>query len=915
MKTIQNIIFSLFFSSACFAQHNEITLLKYSGSSAHFDKALLTLGEYHLKLSNRDSSINYFEQLNSILMQVIQKNDTTYIPFFIQLAKYYFQTGQFGESENFFQKAKYVFNTKIGEDHPEYANILSLLAKLYKKTGRLVEANQNYNETLQLLKKIGFENSTMYAITLTNQALLYIIQGNKSEAENLFIRAKTHMECTDNTFDLNYVTTLENLGHLYYNQLKLDEAETLYSKALQLRKSIHGDQDIDFVECLNNLANIQQKQGNDKLAESLYIQVLNIASLIKDNKVHPHLYNNLAMFYFHTNQLTKAENLFLKAKQLYENHFGKMNRTYLSLLDNIAELYVKLNNPAEASKYFIEASKLRKRIIYDSFKYLSSTESEEFLNGFNSNITNFNTFLLQYKDVSGLLLKEAYENELFFKGFLMNYHLELNNIIKTNPELSHISDTIKRIFKLIATEYTKYPKNISKIDSLKNVATHFEKQLGQKVSIYNDILRIVSFDDLSKILKPKEAIVEILHLNNYSEMNSEIITYAAMIIPYGSKAPILVNLCNEDEIQNLFLKTNTLNSDYVSTLYSSNTRGLKPVERTKNTLYKLVWEKIEIHLSGLKTIYYTPSGLLQKINIQAIPISEYKVAGDYYDIIQFTSSRQLLKFSNKREAIRSALVMGGIQYNETQPTSKNDIKLEAITRGIPSGSLEGVIKNYWTELNHTFRETYHVSQLLNKNKVLVNKYTGVDATEETFNKVVASSISPDIIHIATHGYFFPEFQQISDSALLNQNCPFMNSINPMMRSGLILAFGNYGWNNCQPLPGHHEDGILTAMEISQMNLHETQLAVLSACETGLGEIKGTEGVYGLQRAFKIAGVKNLILALWQVPDFQTEELMISFYSNLLENNMEIPQAFRKAQLEMKNKYNDPYFWAGFVLVQ
>ena len=136
----------------------------------------------------------------------------------------------------------------------------------------------------------------------------------------------------------------------------------------------------------------------------------------------------------------------------------------------------------------------------------------------------------------------------------------------------------------------------------------------------------------------------------------------------------------------------------------------------------------------------------------------------------------------------------------------------------------------------------------------------------------------------------------------------------MLRSGLIMAGGNAAWQGKQTLEGK-EDGILTAYEISQMNLSNTELVVLSACETGLGDIQGNEGVYGLQRAFKIAGAKYLIMSLWQVPDKQTSLLMTTFYKKWLEDKMSIPNAFHAAQKELRSIGLDPYQWAGFVLVE
>ena len=133
-------------------------------------------------------------------------------------------------------------------------------------------------------------------------------------------------------------------------------------------------------------------------------------------------------------------------------------------------------------------------------------------------------------------------------------------------------------------------------------------------------------------------------------------------------------------------------------------------------------------------------------------------------------------------------------------------------------------------------------------------------------------------------------------------------------AGIVLAGANLAWKQGITIEGR-QDGILTAEEISLQNLSGTKLVVLSACETGLGDIRGTEGVYGLQRAFKLAGAKYVLMSLWQVPDFQTQELMTAFYYNWLKEGMEIPAAFRAAQAELRKQYPEPFLWAGFVLLR
>jgi CHAT domain-containing protein len=189
---------------------------------------------------------------------------------------------------------------------------------------------------------------------------------------------------------------------------------------------------------------------------------------------------------------------------------------------------------------------------------------------------------------------------------------------------------------------------------------------------------------------------------------------------------------------------------------------------------------------------------------------------------------------------------------------------------------------------------------------------GEIASEKYFSQIGQVTSSPKILHIATHGFFFPDLKIESISS--SKKPVFVKSHDPMIRSGLLMAGANHVWSG-KSNDTQTEDGILTAYEISQMNLSNTELVVLSACETGLGDIAGNEGVYGLQRAFKIAGVKYLMMSLWQVPDRQTKDFMISFYKFWLNEKLPIKEAFKKAQNENRVRFYDPYFWAGFVLLE
>jgi len=188
---------------------------------------------------------------------------------------------------------------------------------------------------------------------------------------------------------------------------------------------------------------------------------------------------------------------------------------------------------------------------------------------------------------------------------------------------------------------------------------------------------------------------------------------------------------------------------------------------------------------------------------------------------------------------------------------------------------------------------------------------GVQATEESFKQL--SGNSPELLHIATHGFF------LEDEKEINRN-EFMKTINtddrvfrnPLLRSGLLFAGANRAWMNDDIIPDI-EDGILTAEEISRLDLSATKLVVLSACKTGLGEVRNSEGVFGLQRAFKLAGVETLVMSLWKVDNTATKDFMIDFYQNLLSGKTK-QESFKKAQQTIRENYKNPYYWAGFVMM-
>jgi len=274
--------------------------------------------------------------------------------------------------------------------------------------------------------------------------------------------------------------------------------------------------------------------------------------------------------------------------------------------------------------------------------------------------------------------------------------------------------------------------------------------------------------------------------------------------------------------------------------------------------------------------------------------------------------------------VRRIVLYGGIDYDaglDKMQSIADQSKLSIEKSPLLSNrslSRENKRGSSWMYLDGTRTEVEKIRKFAEDHGIKSVLLTGNEAVEESI-KNLHGDLSPEVIHIATHGFFFPDVEKDYEKTGLiakgdRANPVFKISGNPLMRSGLAFAGANHVWAG-EEIPLDMDDGILTAYEVSNMYVPNTELVVLSACETGLGEIKGSEGVFGLQRSFKMAGTGYILMSLWQIPDYQTSELMDHFYKEWFSGKS-IQEALRNAQEFMKSKYSlQPFMWAGFVLIK
>jgi CHAT domain-containing protein len=512
-----------------------------------------------------------------------------------------------------------------------------------------------------------------------------------------------------------------------------------------------------------------------------------------------------------------------------------------------------------------------------------------------------------------------YNSALLTKSKLLEVKISSENYYR---ELEEIREQLAYTRRLSAKMESDGTSDRAKLIQLRKEADSLDKRLTVSWPEYAQQKKNLSitWEQVQQNLSTDEAAIEFVRFLNEDD---SLYYYNALLLRKGDVHPLLVSLCREKDVTSIQPRAG----------FSS--------------LYRLVWEPLEPFLKSIKTIYYAPVGVLTAIPFGALyapsgqgdMVSEVKadkrgVVGstvevqaekdavflmDRFQLHQLTSTRYLamgIRLKEKEPIGKSLAMLGGVDYDFLPGGQSGTILTKDKKKGSGNRSSESA-SGRLSFLPGTKAEMEEIASEMTKENWPVSILQDTSAREENVVKM-ENKEAKSILHLATHGYAFPEFNY-KDTSIKQQSLrySFRYSTNPMVRSGLILAGGNWAWTGSDTLTklGAEQNGILTALEVSQLNLKKTKLVVLSACETGLGTIDGAEGTFGLKRGFKLAGVEQMIVSLWSVPDKETKELMSFFYSDLVKTLNPVA-SFDKAQRDMRKKYpTEPDKWAGFVLVR
>jgi CHAT domain-containing protein/Tfp pilus assembly protein PilF len=689
------------------------------------------------------------------------------------------------------------------------------------------------------------------AIILLNRVRLFL-ELQQNDNANIDLRSSE---------SLLYPKPAYNLGDVHY-WLELCEAEKFFRE----RDTISADASLQ-----GTLKNIEP-EGNPFLRLSALTALGSVKNSMKEYDTGQKMFQRVISFLNSTNF----------------NQFEFQLSAYIG----IANSYAGLNELAKAGEYYRKASDALKAQIQSQMSYFSETDRTQYLESVQPFFESPERFALKVKDKIPEMCSMIYDNCLFLKGSQLSGTRDMLEAIRKERDEKTLQTFIqwKKLKNTLAFQFTlPYDKRSIDLNDVEEKANELERELMKSSDAFTTerAKLAVNWKMVRDKLKTKEAAIEFISFTNYKSDGSSDTVYCALVLRPGFEFPKLVYLT---EMNRFYGQLKRVGIEHDSTLvkriYSS------------NQTYELIWQPLDSLLAGVETVYYSPVGLLHTVSFAAIRLQDQRYLSDKYKLNLLTSTKQIVFPDSdfRLTDISSAALYGGIYYGigqSKEPASLKDVGHNQDGLGYLQGSL---------------KEIMEVEPVLRNNGIHVSTFKELNATEASFKKE-ANENGVNIIHISTHGIYFRDLK-VRGANLIYGEQVLRYADNPLLRSGLIMAGVNDRWNHKPPVE-ETDDGVLTAYEVANTDLSNTKLAVLSACETGLGDIKGTEGVYGLQRAFKIAGVDFVIKSLWKVPDNETSELMKAFYENWA-TGIGIREAFNNAQSSMSKKY-DPYYWAAFVL--
>ena len=755
-------------------------------------------------------------------------------------------------------------------------------------------------------------------------------QGKFNLAEQWFLKSKSIAENQEEQIkSANKYLVYSDLRELYIASKQYDDALRYAYLTLDESKKFSKAEDKSFRLSYIPIASIYAKKGDKENCLRSLDSLFTFEPYINEPRelsqlytVRGSCYNDLSDHQSAITDYKKADEI-LASKypstdgervRLYAllggvehklNHYNESEHYYKLYADAIKEIYgaqslnyinsqIYLANAqgfagriADGCKNYASAVTTLKDVIRKRLPYMNAAERESFWSPLSSLLTLMTPYALKAELYQTEYTKTCYDALLLSKAFLLDSERSVYDIIQregdeitmqTYMNIASLNNQIKEWEK-------NYAENADNILITSNKIAQLESSLMKKCQSIGDITSFmdVDYDAVKKALGKNDILLDFTDFISDKDGRR----YATYIVNKKQKYPLLKSLFAESQIDSLGIVRPDMfyDKDFAA------------------EVIKLLWNPLKEHILEGSTVYYVPSQMLFQVCLESLPLEDGTLLGDHYHFVRLSSARELVREQNKTNAT-SAVLYGGLQYDlEPNVMAENAKQYDLSSLMVMRGGDIVRGDSIFRELPGSKVEIERISEILKKSKFKVTPYTGVNGTEESFLSMHGKS--PRILHLATHGFYYTPTEAEEVDYLRGYG-------DAMSLSGLIMSGGNAAWQG-KELPEGVLGGVLTANNIAHLDLSNTDMVVLSACQSGQGNATA-EGLYGLQRSFKKAGVGTMVMTLWSVSDKMATEFMIKFYESLIENDWDKHKAFEQTKSYIRTQHPDPYHWAAFVML-
>ncbi|MGB0522868.1 MAG: CHAT domain-containing tetratricopeptide repeat protein [Flammeovirgaceae bacterium] len=684
------------------------------------------------------------------------------------------------------------------------------------------------------------------------------------------------------------------LTKFYSGSSDLNEVETLINSSVSIISKSLGTDNPVYAEALKTLALVNTESGKLEEAENNLLTANDIwvRKLKTENNTNSaEIELLLGDVEVKRKQFELAKSKFERSRKIYKKLFNKQHPEYIRATARLGRVHYMMGNLPKAIKYTELALENHAEVINRFFRAMSEAEKSRFWNTIRNDYEFYNTLAVAASKRKKSMIGKMYDNTLATKALLLNSSIKIrNDILNSNDDslIANFEQWERLKEQLIeelgmSSEQLKEegldPKQTQKeIDAL-------ERQLSSQSALFsqNTEETLITWKTVQAELKDNEVAVEIIRYRQFTNQFSDSVIYAALVVtPKTAKAPLLLVLPNGNDLEGKYLKYYRTCIEYkIEDQYS----------------YENFWRPIDQVVPDGSKVFLSAEGAYNQINLEAVLNDNGEYVLDRSNIVLVSNTKEIVddrrdKEENKGMKAKSeqlALFGNPVYYSDLKPEEYNTYTDRPIT-----------------QLPGTQAEVKTLTDLLLRQDLAPDTKINLQATEDA----VGELDNPKVFHIATHGYFMADEVVASNSDLAKER----SVSNPLLRSGLLLTNAGDLMKDNNVYNFNKGKGVLTAYEAMSLRLDETELVVLSACETGRGDVRVGDGVYGLQRAFLVAGADAIIMSLFKVDDEATKKLMNYFYNNWIVKKMDKRKAFIEAKRELRQEFKDPIYWGAFIMV-